>query len=99
MNATAFPALFLRRDPGGTAMARRKKTARRAETFWRNHSKTIVSLTLGSAIGIFARFYWHEGGPDFDLATLVAGILIAFGLQGVIDHYFCEINKPEAPPP
>lgn len=62
---------------------------------WRDHSRTIVGLTVGGGVCGFARLYWPDGGPDFDIVTLVGGILLAFGVQGVIDAFTRETNKPE----
>ena len=67
----------------------------RIRQLWCNHSKTIVSLVAGSLITLAGRLYWPDGGVDFDLVTLVGGILLAFGIQGLIDCHFREISKPE----
>ena len=67
----------------------------RVRQLWCNHSKTIVSLAAGTLITGAARFSWPDGGVNFDLATLIGGILLAFGMQGLIDCHFREISKPE----
>ncbi len=62
---------------------------------WRDHSRTIVGLALGGCICIAARLYWPDGGPDFDIITLLGGILLAFGIQGIVDAFTRETNRPE----
>lgn len=62
---------------------------------WRDHSRTIVGLTIGLALMVASILLWPKGGVYFDAVTLVAGALIALGVQGVIDWKFREINKPE----
>ncbi len=64
---------------------------------WQRHSKTVVGLTIGGVTVVAARFIWPKGGPDFDLVTIVGGVLLSFGLQGIVDRYFCEVSKPEDP--
>jgi hypothetical protein len=62
---------------------------------WRDHSRTILGLTLGSALVLAGRVMWPEGGVDFDIVTLIGGVLLALGLQGIIDNFFREVAKPE----
>lgn len=64
---------------------------------WRDHSKTVVGLCAGASICVTARLVWPDGGPDFDLVTIIGGVLLSFGIQGVIDMHFCEVAKPEDP--
>lgn len=66
---------------------------------WKRHSKTIVGLISGTVICGLAFLLWPGGGNAFDLVTIVGGVLLSFGIQGVIDHHFCEVAKPEDPPP
>lgn len=64
---------------------------------WRNHSRTIVGLALGSAICAAAALAWPDGGNAFDLTTTIGGVLFAIGCQGVLDACFCEVAKAEQP--
>lgn len=64
---------------------------------WRDHSRTIVGLSAGSLTCAAALLRWPDGGPYFDLVTIVGGVLLSFGIQGVIDLHFCEVAKPEDP--
>lgn len=60
---------------------------------WRDHSRTILGLTLGSLLVLAGRFAWPEGGTDFDIVTLIGGVLLALGLQGIIDNFFSRSRK------
>lgn len=67
------------------------------QRIWRHHSRTIVGLTIGSTMVLGARLTWPEGGADFDLVTLIGGILLGLGVQGILDHYLCEVADPKEP--
>lgn len=62
---------------------------------WRNHSRTIVGLIVGSSIVTAANFLWPDGGNWFDIITLVGGVVLAFGIQGILDACTRETIKPE----
>lgn len=64
---------------------------------WRDHSRTIVGLALGSIICGAAALLWPEGGNAFDLTTTIGGVLFAIGCQGILDACFCEVAKAEEP--
>lgn len=63
--------------------------------FWRNHSLTIVGLAVGGVAVVASRYIWPDGGVDFDLLTLIGGIILSFGIQGIMRALFREIRKDE----
>ncbi|HYF57220.1 MAG TPA: hypothetical protein VEA41_23425 [Salinarimonas sp.] len=63
--------------------------------FWRCHSRTILCFALGLPCLIAPRFIWPDGGVDFDLITIVAGALVALGLEGIFNMIGRETARPE----
>lgn len=63
--------------------------------FWRDHSRTIIGLTLGTSIITFCLLRWKDGGNWFDVVTIIGAIQLDKGLDGLMNIALRETAKPE----
>lgn len=64
-------------------------------SLWRDHSRSIASPLLGAVIVAISWRTWPDGGNYWDVGSGVGTVLLAFGVEGVINNWFREVAKPE----
>ena len=63
---------------------------------WRDHSLTIVMVTIGCAMSLFA--FWFDEGKWFDLWLGLGQGTLTAALLFFLSAWFRETAKPEDPP-
>jgi hypothetical protein len=66
--------------------------------WWHDHSRSIISPLLGVVIVAVSWRAWPDGGNYWDVGSGIGTVLVAFGIEGVVNNWFREVAKPEDEP-